>query len=117
MTTPSPKTVTKRRINGIVVSDAMNKTRVVSVERVKKHARYQKWYKVNTRFHAHDEENQYHVGDVVIMEECRPLSAKKRWMIVAKIASGHVPTKGTDTEDERLTEEKSEVSGETSLTE
>ena len=70
-----------RRLQGIVVSDKMNKTRVVAVTRLKKHPRYLKYYKVTKRFKAHDENNEYKVGDKVIIEETRPLSKEKRWRI------------------------------------
>ncbi len=74
----------KRRLTGQVVSASMQKTRVVQVESLKKHSKYLKYYKVSRRFKAHDEENQYQVGDKVIIEETRPLSREKRWTIVAK---------------------------------
>jgi len=73
-----------RILKGTVVSDKMNKTRVVAIERLKKHPRYQKFYKVTARFKAHDEKNEYKNGDAVIIEEVRPLSKDKRWKIVGK---------------------------------
>lgn len=72
----------KRRITGVVVSDAMQKTRVVAVSRLKKHPKYLKYYHVTTKFKAHDEKNEYKKGDEVIIEETRPLSREKRWRIV-----------------------------------
>lgn len=74
----------RRKLEGTVVSDKMLKTRVVEVERFKKHPKYQKYYRLTTRFKAHDEKNEYHVGDKVIIEETRPLSKDKRWRIVRK---------------------------------
>ncbi len=74
----------QRKLEGVVVSDKMNKTRVVSVTRLKKHPKYVKYYKVTTKFKAHDEGNIYHVGDVVTMEQSRPLSREKRWVIISK---------------------------------
>ncbi len=74
-------------MTGTVVSDAMHKTRIVAVDRAKKHARYHKYYTVTTRFAAHDEQNAYHRGDIVIIEETRPLSAHKRWIIIERIGS------------------------------
>lgn len=68
-----------------MVSDKMAKTRVVAVNRLKKHPRYQKYYRLTSKFKAHDEENQYQVGDKVLIEEVRPLSKEKRWRIVRKI--------------------------------
>jgi small subunit ribosomal protein S17 len=73
-----------RRLQGIIVSDKMNKTRVVAVTRFKKHPRYLKYYKVTKKFKAHDEKNEYKLGDKVIIEETRPLSKEKRWKIIAK---------------------------------
>ncbi|HXF43895.1 MAG TPA: 30S ribosomal protein S17 [Candidatus Paceibacterota bacterium] len=74
-----------RKIQGTVVSDKMNKTRVVAVERMKKHPRYGKYFKVTTRFKAHDEKNEYKSGDKVIIQESRPLSKEKKWIIIRKI--------------------------------
>ena len=66
---------------GLVVSDKMTKTRVVAVERTFRHPRYQRVVKRTTRFKAHDEQNQTHVGDRVLIVETRPLSKDKRWRI------------------------------------
>jgi len=75
----------KRRLEGVVVSDKMMKTCVVEVTRFKKHPKYLKYFKVKKRFKAHDENNEYKVGDRVIIEETRPISKEKRWKIVAKL--------------------------------
>jgi small subunit ribosomal protein S17 len=75
-----------RKIIGTVVSDKMVKTRVVAVASLKKHPKYLKYYKVTTKFKAHDENNEYKTGDKVTIEECRPLSREKRWRIINKIA-------------------------------
>ncbi len=75
----------KRKLKGTVVSDKMNKTRVIAIEKMKKHPKYQKYYKVTARFKAHDENNEYKIGDQVIIEETKPLSKDKRWRIVGKI--------------------------------
>ena len=74
----------KRQLRGIVTSDKMMKTRVVSITSEKKHPRYLKYYKVTQKFKAHDEENAYHTGDKVVIEEMRPMSREKRWKIVGK---------------------------------
>jgi len=66
---------------GVVVSDAMQKTRVVWVERVFRHPRYQRVVRVSKKLKAHDEANESHVGDRVVIEETRPLSKEKRWRI------------------------------------
>lgn len=74
-----------RKLQGLVVSDKMLKTRVVAVTRLKLHSRYKKYYKVTKRFKAHDEKNEYKTGDKVLMEETKPLSKEKKWKIVNKI--------------------------------
>lgn len=79
------KEIKKRKITGVVTSDKMNKTRVVSVARLKKHPKYLKYYKVTAKFKAHDEKNEYKNGDVVVIEEMRPMSKEKRWKIISKI--------------------------------
>jgi small subunit ribosomal protein S17 len=66
---------------GVVVSDAMQKTRVVKIERVYRHPRYQRVIRMSKKLKAHDEGNESHVGDRVIIEETRPLSKEKRWRI------------------------------------
>ncbi len=63
----------------------MQKTRVVSIVRLHKHPRYQKYYKVTTRLKAHDEKNEYKTGDKVTIRETKPLSKDKRWVIVGKV--------------------------------
>lgn len=75
----------KRKLQATVTSDRMSKTRVVAVERTKRHPKYLKYYKITSKFKAHDENNEYKIGDVVIIEETRPLSKEKRWKIVEKI--------------------------------
>jgi small subunit ribosomal protein S17 len=72
--------VQKTRV-GLVVSDKMNKTRVVAVDRSFRHTRYQRVVKRTSRFKAHDERNESHVGDRVLIIETRPLSKDKRWRI------------------------------------
>ena len=66
---------------GVVVSDAMQKTRVVKVERVFRHPRYERVVRRAKKFKAHDEANESRVGDRVLIEETRPLSKEKRWRI------------------------------------
>ena len=67
---------------GRVVSDKMDKTIVVSVERLARHPLYKRVIRLTTKFKAHDEANEAHVGDTVLIEESRPLSATKRWRLV-----------------------------------
>ena len=71
----------KERI-GVVTSDKMEKSIVVSVERKVKHPKYGKFVKKTTKFVAHDENNDYHVGDTVRIMETRPLSKSKNWRMV-----------------------------------
>jgi len=75
----------QRKLEGVVVSDKMVKTVVVSVEQFKIHPKYLKQYRVTKKFKAHDEARAYHVGDKVIMAETRPLSRTKRWVVIGKV--------------------------------
>ncbi|MFA5386648.1 MAG: 30S ribosomal protein S17 [Candidatus Paceibacterota bacterium] len=79
------KKIIKRKLEGVVVSDKMQKTRVVAVDSFKKHSLYKKYYKVTNRFKAHDEKNEYKTGDKVIIEQTRPLSKGKNWIILEKV--------------------------------
>lgn len=72
----------RKFLSGTVVSDKMNKTRVVQIRWTSKHAQYDKITKRAAKFKAHDENNASHVGDVVTIMETRPLSKEKRWAIV-----------------------------------
>lgn len=71
----------KRKLEGVVTSDRMQKTRVVAVSRLKKHPKYLKYYKVTATFKVHDENNESHMGDTVVIEETRPMSKEKRWKL------------------------------------
>ncbi|MBI2278584.1 MAG: 30S ribosomal protein S17 [Candidatus Brennerbacteria bacterium] len=73
-----------RTLIGIVVSDKMKKTRVVEVTRIKQHPRYEKRYEATASFKAHDEREEYHAGDKVVIKEIRPMSKDKRWVIIGK---------------------------------
>lgn len=74
-----------RKLQGTIVSDKMNKTRVIEITRLKQHPKYKKYYKITKRFKAHDENNEYKAGDRVIFEETKPMSKEKRWKIISKI--------------------------------
>ena len=82
--TPAQNRVRGRRQQkvGRVMSDKMQKTIVVAVETIKRHPIYKRTYKETTRFKAHDEHNSARIGDVVRIEETRPLSKDKRWRLV-----------------------------------
>jgi small subunit ribosomal protein S17 len=71
-----------RRLTGKVVSDKMQKTVTVLVERRVKHPLYGKVMIRSRKYHAHDENNEFHPGDLVTIEECRPLSRTKAWTVV-----------------------------------
>jgi small subunit ribosomal protein S17 len=71
---------------GRVVSDKMDKTIVVSVERLTRHPLYKRVMKASTKFAAHDEQNDARIGDTVLIEESRPLSATKRWRLVSVLS-------------------------------
>jgi small subunit ribosomal protein S17 len=71
-----------RTLTGKVVSDKMNKTITVLVERKVKHPLYGKIMVRSKRYHVHDENNEFHPGDMVVIEECRPLSKTKAWRVV-----------------------------------
>ncbi len=78
----------KERV-GVVVSDKMDKTRVVLVETHVQHPLYKKYVKRRKKFYVHDENNETHVGDVVKIMETRPLSHLKRWRVVSIIRKAH----------------------------
>lgn len=71
----------RRQKTGVVVSDKMQKTVVVEVARVKKHTLYKKYVRVRKRFMVHDEQQTAHQGDVVRIEESRPISKRKSWVL------------------------------------
>jgi small subunit ribosomal protein S17 len=75
----------KKTLQGIVVSDKMQKTVVVQVERVKQHPKYKRRFKIHKKYKAHDENQEFHVGDNVIIEETKPTSKDKNWKVVEKI--------------------------------
>jgi len=75
----------KRQLKGIVVSDKMEKTIVVRVERIKKHPKYKRRYKVHKKYKAHDEKEECKIGDKVTIQECRPLSKDKQWRVIKKV--------------------------------
>jgi small subunit ribosomal protein S17 len=83
MTEPQNKVV--RALTGRIVSDKMDKTVTVLVERRVTHPLYGKVIKRSNRYHAHDEKNEYHEGDLVTIEQCRPLAKTKSWKVVALV--------------------------------
>ncbi len=105
---------TQRVIQGIVVSDKMQKTVVISVERKKKHRLYHKVVTVTERYKAHDQDDSCKLGDVVRIEEARPMSKDKRWRVIEILSRGDVAdvapdTIGRDIETTQQVAPKSEV--------
>ncbi len=105
---------TQRVIQGTVVSDKMQKTVVVSVERKKKHRLYHKVVTVTERFKAHDNDDSCKLGDVVRIEESRPMSKDKRWRVIEILTRGDVAdvapsTIGRELEKETQLAPKAEV--------
>ena len=84
-TEPATAAKTIRTLTGRIVSNKMNKTIAVEVERLVKHERYSKYIRRTTKLLAHDEKNESKEGDTVQISECRPLSRRKSWRLVAVV--------------------------------
>jgi small subunit ribosomal protein S17 len=82
MTVETPVTAEERTLTGKVVSNKMDKTIAVSIERLIKHPTYGKYVRRTTKVLAHDENNECREGDTVAITECRPLSRRKNWRLV-----------------------------------
>jgi small subunit ribosomal protein S17 len=80
----------KRVLTGTVVSDKGDKTIVVSVERRVKHPLYGKIIKRSKKYHAHDADNAFHVGEIVRIEECAPVSKLKTWTVIDRIGTATI---------------------------
>jgi small subunit ribosomal protein S17 len=80
--TKEPSKKTKRTWSGVVVSDKMDKTIVVKIERVKVHPVYKKRFTVSKKYKVHDEDNTHKIGDNVNFQESRPISKDKKWVVV-----------------------------------
>ena len=76
----------------MVTSDAMDKSLSVRVERIFKHPRYKKYIRRHSTYHAHDENNDGHVGDTVEIMECRPVSKLKRWRLMRVVSRSDMPS-------------------------
>lgn len=84
-TTPTQSELVKRQqFKGIVTSDKMDKTVVVKVDVKKRHPKYHKAYTVSKKYKAHDAENQYKIGDLVVIEAIRPMSKDKKFQVIKK---------------------------------
>jgi len=77
----------KKQLTGEVISNKMQKTVVVEVERIKEHPKYKKRYKIHKKYKAHDEKSECKMGDQVIIEECRPISKDKKWKVVKRLTT------------------------------
>ena len=82
MTTDTP---VERTLSGRVTSDKMDKTITVAIERLVKHPVYGKYVRRTTKLHAHDENNECRIGDLVTIKQCRPLSKTKAWTLVSVV--------------------------------
>ena len=80
----------KQSLVGVVVSERMDKTRVVLVTRFEQHPKYKKYIKRNKRYKVHDAKNEYHLGDRVRIEACAPLSRHKAFIAVEKVGTQDV---------------------------
>jgi len=89
-----------RKLKGIIKSDKMDKTVVVTVTTRKKHPKYHKYFSSSKNFKAHDENNQYKEGDSVVIAETRPLSKEKRWEVVEMIKESAQETPEEETPEE-----------------
>ena len=96
----------KRVLTGTVVSDKGDKTVVVRVERRVKHPLYGKIIKLSKKYHAHDAANEFHVGEIVRIEECAPVSKLKTWQVVDRIGTAKIGT--VDIAEPDMTAPKSE---------
>ncbi len=75
----------KKKLTGIITSDKMQKTVVVEVESVKQHPKYKRRYKDHKKYKAHDEKQEYHGGDTVTIEETKPISKDKTWIVIGRV--------------------------------
>lgn len=82
----------RKERKGLVISNRMQKTVVVSVDRAVMHPKYRKYLKLSSRVKAHDEKNECRIGDRVVIVECRPLSREKRWRVTRILERAQVET-------------------------
>ena len=89
-----------RQLTGVVISDKADKTITVKIERKVKHPTYGKIMKRSTKVHAHDEQNSAKIGDLVTVQECRPLSKSKTWMLLSEVQDAPKVLESNIPEDE-----------------
>ena len=94
--------MSKRVLQGVVVSDACNKTVTVRVERRVMHPVYKKFVTHSKKYAAHDENNSFHVGDVVRIEESRPISKRKCWVVLGGATNAAPGRRSAPTADEAV---------------
>lgn len=75
----------RKQLQGTVVSNKMSKTLVVSVASLKEHKKYKRRFKSHKKYKAQGDEKEYNIGDIVLIEECRPISKDKRWQVIKKV--------------------------------
>ena len=90
----------KKTLTGTIISNKMQKTVVVRVEKIKEHPKYKRRYKYHKKYKAHLEEGDYKVGDKVVIQECRPISKEKKWRVIAKATTHN--REETDREESAL---------------
>ena len=78
------KNMPKKRLIGIIISNKMQKTVIVRVERIKEHPKYKRRYKTHKKYKVHNETGEYKISDKVIIEESRPISKDKKWRVIKK---------------------------------
>ena len=77
--------MSKKKLKGVVISDKMQKTVVVNVESVKEHKKYKRRYKEHKKYKGHDENQEYHIGETVVIEETTPISKDKKWKVIQRL--------------------------------
>jgi len=75
----------KKQLQGKIISDKMAKTVVVEVETIKEHPKYKQRFKIHKKYKAHNESSDFKLGDIVIIEECNPISKDKTWKVINKV--------------------------------
>ena len=92
-----------RKFKGVVISNKMDKTAVVKVERIKVYPVYKKRIKVSKKYKVHDPKNECQIGDLVAFQECRPLSKNKRWRLIKIIKSTSQKEQSANKENNKIT--------------
>lgn len=97
-----------RKLKGTIVSNAMSKTVVVRVDRLRTHRKYHKHVVTSKKYHAHDEEGGHRIGDMVFIEQTRPLSRLKRWRVAGLVSMHSEKGEGSTVEEAAVPEEKTQ---------